>query len=394
LDAWEIVVVANKNVPESVPLALYYMNRRGIPAENLLVLSLSDKEQCSRDEYEKKVVLPTRLYLKKRDPLERQFRCIVTTYGVPLVISDPGLDLKEKAKIIDLRQKIRVLHSRMGRIKKNEENKEDKRKSLKEEIDKMEKLINSIKNADKTASLDSEIALVLERDLPLSGWLPNPHFVGYRGKKLKNMPSKAFMVSRLDGPSAKIARRIIDDSLSAEKRGLRGKVYFNARWKDPGDKEVSGYAYYDRSIHRASNYIKKSKVMDVVLKEQLFQPGECPHAALYCGWYSLGKYVDAFTWVTGAVGYHIASIECQTLREPGSTVWCKSMLEKGVAATIGPVGEPYVKAFPPPELFFKLLLDGRLTLVECFALSNPFLSWKMVLIGDPLYRPFRQRESQ
>jgi hypothetical protein len=67
------------------------------------------------------------------------------------------------------------------------------------------------------------------------------------------------------------------------------------------------------------------------------------------------------------------------------------MLEKGVAATIGPVGEPYVQAFPPPEIFFGLLIDGHLTLAECYALSNPFLSWKMVLIGDPLYRPFKYR---
>jgi len=67
------------------------------------------------------------------------------------------------------------------------------------------------------------------------------------------------------------------------------------------------------------------------------------------------------------------------------------MLEKGVAATVGPVGEPYVQAFPVPEVFFAALLDGRLSLAECYAVSTPFLSWKMVLIGDPLYRPFKQK---
>ena len=38
----------------------------------------------------------------------------------------------------------------------------------------------------------------------------------------------------------------------------------------------------------------------------------------------------------------------------------------------------------------KLLVEGRLNLAECYALSLPYLSWKMVLIGDPLYRPFLQ----
>jgi hypothetical protein len=64
------------------------------------------------------------------------------------------------------------------------------------------------------------------------------------------------------------------------------------------------------------------------------------------------------------------------------------MIEKGACATLGPVGEPYVQAFPMPELFFGFLTEGVLSLAECYMVSLPFLSWKMVLIGDPLYRPF------
>jgi uncharacterized protein (TIGR03790 family) len=122
--------------------------------------------------------------------------------------------------------------------------------------------------------------------------------------------------------------------------------------------------------------------------KELFQPGEAHYAALYCGWYSLGKYVDAFDWQRGAVGYHIASSEATTLKNPASQVWCKRMLEDGVAATIGPVAEPYVQGFPLPDLFFGYLLDGYYTLVESYFLSLPYLSWQMILIGDPLYRPF------
>ena len=48
------------------------------------------------------------------------------------------------------------------------------------------------------------------------------------------------------------------------------------------------------------------------------------------------------------------------------------MLEKGVAATIGAISEPYVQALPIPDVFFGLLIDGRLTLAECYALSNLF----------------------
>ncbi len=69
-------------------------------------------------------------------------------------------------------------------------------------------------------------------------------------------------------------------------------------------------------------------------------------------------------------------------------------LEEGIAATTGPVGEPYVQAFPVPEMFFQFLLEGSWTLAECYALSQPFWSWPMVLIGDPLYTPFRTRHQQ
>ncbi len=37
-----------------------------------------------------------------------------------------------------------------------------------------------------------------------------------------------------------------------------------------------------------------------------------------------------------------------------------------------------------------MLLCGRYTLVEAYYRSKPFNSWAMVLVGDPLYNPFRK----
>ena len=93
------------------------------------------------------------------------------------------------------------------------------------------------------------------------------------------------------------------------------------------------------------------------------------------------------------MAYHLASSEAATLRDPGSQVWCKRMLEEGVCATMGPVYEPYLSAFPRPNEFFAVLLQGDLTLVECYYRTKPFNSWMMTLIGDPLYRPFAKRRS-
>jgi hypothetical protein len=65
------------------------------------------------------------------------------------------------------------------------------------------------------------------------------------------------------------------------------------------------------------------------------------------------------------------------------------MLEHGVAATLGPVWEPKLAAFPLPDDFFSLLLTGRYNLVEAYYRTTPFSSWVMVLVGDPLYNPFK-----
>ncbi|MGD8771361.1 MAG: TIGR03790 family protein, partial [Desulfobacterales bacterium] len=240
-------------------------------------------------------------------------------------------------------------------------------------------------------SFDSELALVLEENYPISGWIPNPYFIGLKNKKKLIKKDNVLIISRLDGPSVPIVKRIIQDSVNAEKNGLNGTAYFDARWAKSNKQKLSGYAFYDNSIHLAADRIRESNLLSVVLNKskELFQPGEATDASLYCGWYSLANYVDAFIWHPGAVGYHIASSECVTLKKRNSRVWCKMMLEKGIAATIGPVGEPYVEAFPIPEVFFGLLIDGYLTLAECYQVSLPFLSWKMVLIGDPLYRPFK-----
>ncbi len=389
----EILVVANRNVPQGSELAQYYMKKRGIPERNLLLVRTTKDERCSREEYDREIALPIRTYLEKLEAKGRHIRCLLTIYGVPLTVYEPQLRDEEVKELERLKDLARKLESQLqGGGNKLEEFLSD----LKSQYNETQKAISALSKADQMAAVDSELALVQKTDYPLAGWIPSPFFIGFEGKKIKNMPESALLVSRLDGPTVQIVRRVIDDSLLAEKKGLKGKAYFDARWPDPGKSDLKGYAYYDASLHKAAAIVRASKLMETVLdeKESLFQPGECDDAALYCGWYSLGKYIDAFKWVPGSVGFHIASQECETLKQPGSTVWCKMMLEKGIAATVGPVGEPYVEAFPVPEVFFGLLLEGKATLVECFALSSPFLSWRMVLIGDPLYNPFRAAHAQ
>ena len=340
-----VFVVVNENETESLPLALYYAHKRGIPEDHIIRVRTRREEVCSRSEYDNEIASPVRAFLQSRTQ-DASSSCLVLMYGLPLrIVSSEGKSLINHEKVDQLN--------------------------------------------DTVASVDSEIALVYEAYYPRSGWIENPLLVGANNRNVFVDETSVFMVSRLDGPSPEVVKRIIDHSLKAEASGLKGNAYLDARWPEAPNDMVSAYKQFDGLIHQASRKIRKYGSMPVILNssQALFKEDECPEAALYCGWYRLGNYVDSFQWVTGAIGYHVASAECTTLKRKGSRVWCKMMLEKGAAATIGPVDEPYVQAFPHPDIFFSCLLEG-MCLAESYLKSIPFLSWKMVLVGDPLYKPF------
>lgn len=385
LEPDEVAVIANDFVGGSVDLARYYMEKRGIPRENLILVDLKAKESCTRKVYNEEIAASVREFLRKRD--RSDIRCLVTMFGVPLKVEPPPLTGDEKDRHWELKKEkedtAKALKSFSGAAG-------PEAGKLQDAMARLEKELKTLDRSNQGAAVDSELSLVLNDSHPLENWLPNPFFVGSKNQVLPFGKKSVLLVSRLDGPSEKIVRRIIDDSLAAEARGLKGTAYFDARWAKPEKRELKGSALYDNSLHRAAERVR-SQGIPVVLNDKpgLFQAGEAPGAALYCGWYSLSRYVDAFDWQPGAVGYHIASGECATLRSGSSQAWCKRMLEDGVAATIGPVAEPYVQAFPVPEAFFGFLTASKLSLVEAYFLSTPYLSWQMVLVGDPLYRPFK-----
>ncbi|MDY6951119.1 MAG: TIGR03790 family protein [Thermodesulfobacteriota bacterium] len=242
-----------------------------------------------------------------------------------------------------------------------------------------------------SASVDSELTLAAAGPYQRVGWLPNPFHAKYEDVAfLEAIRAQTIKVARLDGPTPRLAKRLVDDAMATEKEGLTGIFYIDARGlADSGPQD--SYAQYDKRLLNLFAMLKEKASMEVVLDKgpELFSLGACPNAALYCGWYSLGKYVDAFTWQKGAVGFHVASAEATTLRTFGSDVWCKRMIENGIAATLGPVKEPYLASFPQPDLFFSLLMSGRIPLLEVYFRTIPHLSWRQILIGDPLYRPFK-----
>ncbi|MCZ6801980.1 MAG: TIGR03790 family protein [Nitrospirae bacterium] len=248
---------------------------------------------------------------------------------------------------------------------------------------------------DAESSVDGELSLLwwfpdfYERE----GRFPNPlHHERLSGNHSPSLELPILMVSRIDGPTPAIAKHMIDMAISAEHGSLRGKIYIDARGKKPGN--PGSYGYYDEDLRHTATLFQDQTSYPVILentKRRFSTPGEAPDVGIYVGWYRLRHYEDAFQFNPGAIGYHIASGEAVSLHTPSERGWCKNALEKGLTVTLGSTSEPYLDAFPPPSEFYGLLLSGHYSLVEAYYLTTRYLSWHMVLLGDPLYNPWKSQ---
>jgi len=386
LEPNEILIIANSDIDASVRIARYYSVKRNVPPDNLLVISLGNtlNDTISRANYEKLLAEPIRNKLS--DPnFTGKIRCLLTTYGVPIKVAGRGRlgnyenELRELEKRIEY-EKDRLEQPKLALITDSPEQIND----AKIKLDQLQSTVNWINGKETNASVDSELSMVLFSDYELYRWQSNSL------KDSSDWDRKTLMVSRLDGPSESIAIGLVDKAVSAERTGLNGIAYIDARGM-ANDKMLYSYGHYDQSLRDLAVLIKLRTNLPV--KEEntsrLFEPNKCPQTAIYCGWYSLKKYIDSFKFVDGAVGYHIASYEAVNLRDLNSAEWCPAMLKHGITATIGAVAEPLLVAFPEPNAFFAELINGS-CLVEAYYRTNPFNSWQLVLVGDPLYRPFKK----
>jgi len=252
------------------------------------------------------------------------------------------------------------------------------------------------RQVDGSASLDSELSFLWWEPgtYPLAGRLPNPFYLGYAGT-VSDWPLPLLMVSRIDAPMVAQAKKMVDQAISTESEGLVGNVYVDARGMKKGS--PLSYGFYDADMQNFAHTFRKVAQYPLTLEnteKRFTSPGQAPNVAMYVGWYRLRHYEDAFTFNPGAIGYHIASGEAVSIHNPKELGWCKNALERGITVTLGPVGEPYLDAFPLPTEFFGLLYSGKYSLVEAYYLSTRYLSWKMVLFGDPLYRPWYKADAE
>lgn len=350
------IVVFNQDVPESVELAKFYAQKRGIARDHLVGLSVSRTEEISRDEYDMMIRNPLRAAFKKRkwwtlnEP--RDGKITVASNSIRFVAVIKGIPLK-----------IRAADNYAG----------DKPGAA------------PIGNRND-ASVDSEIAALGAFTDQISGALPNPYFQSYRPMtEVDN--SAVLLVCRLDAPDVATVRRMIVDAIETEKDGLWGRAYIDGAHNTSG-----GLGVGDKWLAEIPPQLRKVGVPVIYEDSSAIFPNGYPmtDCALYFGWYAdriSGPFTQFdFEFARGAVAVHIHSFSASTLRDNQAN-WAGPLVAKGATATIGNVYEPYLQLTAHLNIFSDRLLHG-FTFAESAYMSMQSLSWMSVMVGDPLYRPY------
>lgn len=365
----EVAVVYNLNVaPDSRLVAEHYAARRGVPPEQLIGLPLPSTETITRAAFRKQLYRPLVQELEKRGLVQFEQQRVPPQDGVP----------GGKVRVLTA-SRVRYLVLAYGvplRITPDKTLKEPGTEQLPAPLQRNE------------AAVDNELACLplLERGALLTGPILNP-FHGSTNVAALHPTNGLFLVSRLDGPSAAVAQRLVDRALQAETNGLWGRAFFDVRGLTN-----TAYVKGDEWIRTAYETARRQG-FEVVLDERpatfpAWFP--MPQIALYAGWYDkdvsgpLAR--DAVEFQPGAVAYHLHSFSAQTVREPGSR-WVGPFLERGVTATLGTVAEPYLDLSPNVGIFFTFLISLGCNFAEAAYVSQPVVSWQTTVIGDPLYRP-------
>ncbi len=236
------------------------------------------------------------------------------------------------------------------------------------------------------SAVDSELAALGILTKSIAGPLTNPYFKSYT-PILEAKLAPVMLVCRLDGPNLMTVRNMILDSMEAERTGVGGMALVDTR-----NLRAGGYAQGDDWLRSAAADFRAYGVPTIVDERPETLPSGYPAQRIgyYLGWYeqhACGPFADPnFKFRKGAVAVHLHSFSGATLRNP-TQYWCAPLLERGAAATLGNVYEPYLDLTPHLDVFAGRLLAG-FTFAEASYMSMKALSWMTTVVGDPLYRPF------
>jgi uncharacterized protein (TIGR03790 family) len=366
----EVVVIYNNRMPGSKVVAEHYAQMRQVPESQVYGFDLPITEEMTRAEFENALQFP----LASRLAVDKLWR-----FGSVTNAATNGQPKRVENRIVESKIRYAVLcYGVPLKIAADPNLREPGRENARPEL---------LRN---DAAVDSELAWLplVKMNVPLSGPLPNWVY-GTTNTALLHPTNGILLVARLDGPSVEIARGLVDKALAAERDGLWGRAYFDARGLD----KTNSYYLGDEWILNAGEICRELGFETTVDKNPGTFPADFPMSqiAIYCGWYDenvSGPFtLPKVEFMPGAFAYHLHSFSAPTLRSTNQ-FWVGPLLAKGVTCTMGCVNEPYLSGTPNVYAFLARLTVSGFTFGEAAWAAQPVLSWQTTVVGDPLYRPF------
>ena len=357
--AENMVIVVNRNDPDSLSIGQHYAGQRGIPESRIVHLTAPIKETISIAEYANTVANPLLNALLEnewvkgvkagsKDVYGRE-RLSVSIHSIPFVVLIKGVPLRISNDPMLIEQISTNLPTQFR--------------------------VNN-------GSVDGEIALLLAPPrTSMTALVPNPYFE--KGSISPTDANRLLRVTRLDGPTKASVMNLIDRTLIAEEIGLMGRAYIDTGGPHAkGDEWIRSAGAIAEGAFFDIDYETSKRAMDY--RDRLDAP------AIYMGWYRPHAQAQwrSPRWPVppGAIGFHLHSFSGTSVRS--TQTWLGAFIAQGYCATVGNVYEPYLEHTHRPQVLLAHLISGG-SFGEAVALSTPSLSWQSVAIGDPLYRPFK-----
>lgn len=356
--AAHVAVVINDDSVDSQQVGSHYVRARSIPASNVIHIRTPAVDTISRATYTSAIEGPIRRALG-RERLQDRVLYIVLTKGVPL------------------------------------------------------RLEGSEGPEGTAASVDSELTLLYRRmvgsTVPTTGRVANPYYLGTAGlataRPFSHRSHDIYLVTRLDAFTADEAVAVID---RAQKPAAKGQFVLDqsagTRNNPLGDLWLSD----------AGRRLSELGWREEVVLEQTRTPARnLDNVIGYASWASNDPQNRVrrteMRFLPGGLATTFASADARTFTAPPAewvpsgnwqnrATWFEGapdtligdLIREGATGVAGSVSDPFLQSAVRPWILFPAYVNG-FNLAESFYLAMPHLSWKSVIVGDPLCAPFPRR---
>lgn len=348
--AERVLVVYNATLRDSPSVAKDYAKLRKVPERNLCAVSPPSDTALNIEDYEKTVKQPVRSCLNRAGASNVLY--IVLSYRMPFRVIEPGgkVNLALDSLLSDVWDE-----------------------AIQEPY------------PERNLSPHAYFAVGASKAKRYPDFVPLAEFRSRPGAP------RIYSVWRLDAPTEILAADFVRKALRTERAGgPKGRGCFDRNSGPLDDAEDRGYPAGEWDIERAAD-LARAAGWDVMLDENKEEfgtppaPERCDNAIFYAGWYSLNNYNDAFTWAEGAIGIHLDSLSA--LHPRTGKNWAANAIAHGITVTSGAIDEPYLTAMPHPDGVLRNLLEGA-NVGDAFFRNTLAVKWRIIHLGDPLYRPF------